>query len=247
MPEGLSRELRGRGLAAWAHENVLQPLAELQAPPGTVRVSGEAAAAAPLQCYNVVECKSTGRLGLLPPPLQAWLLACAAPLASPSLPSTPPPWQVLIAPLDGRRRSVLLPSGSGLHAVQRQVQLQAGLAPERQRLLVLQLRPLSKAQRVALALLRLLLGLLLWAAGWAAVAFRWLLDLPPPNGPVELQLTTGSGREVTMVVSADMTLAELQELVSEQHPGAQLDLRQLALSPGKPGGSGGTPDRGGCG
>lgn len=40
VPEGLSRELRGRGLAAWAHENVLQPLAELQAPPGTVRVGG---------------------------------------------------------------------------------------------------------------------------------------------------------------------------------------------------------------
>lgn len=167
---------------------------------------------------------------------------CAAQPACPSLPSAPPLPQVLIATLDGRRRSVLLPSGSSLHAAQRQVQLQAGLAPERQRLLVLQLRPLSKAQRVALAVLRLLLGLLLWAAGWAAVAFRWLLDLPPPSGPVELQLTTGSGREVTVVVSADMTLAQLQQLVSEQHPGDQLDLRQLALSPGKPGGSGGTPD-----
>lgn len=52
VPEGLSRELRGRGLAAWAHENVLQPLAELQAPQGTVRVSGEVAAAATLHAVG---------------------------------------------------------------------------------------------------------------------------------------------------------------------------------------------------
>lgn len=150
------------------------------------------------------------------------------------LPFPLPPDQVLIVTLDGRRRSVLLPSGSSLQAVQRQAQLQAGLAPEQQRLLVLQLRPLSKAQRVALALLRLLMGLLLWATGWLTVAFRWLLDLPPPAGPVEVQLTTECGRQVTVAVSADTTLAQLQELVSEQHPGAQLDLRQLALSPARP-------------
>ncbi|PRW44238.1 Arginine repressor [Chlorella sorokiniana] len=164
VPEGLSRELRGRGLAAWTHENVWQPLAELQAPPGTVRV--------------------------------------------------------LIATLDGRRRSVLLPSGSPLQAVQRQAQQAAGLAPEQQRLLVLQLRPLTKAQRVALALLRLLLGLLLWVAGWAAVAFRWLLDLPPPSGPVELQLTTDDGRELTVaptpLLPCGLTADELAALTAAQ-------------------------------
>lgn len=149
-----------------------------------------------------------------------------------------------MATLDGRRRSMLLPSGSSLQAVQREAQRQAGPAPEQQRLLVLQLRPLSRAQRVALALLRLLLGLLLWAAGWLALAFRWLLDLPPPSGPVEVQLTTDSGREVTLAVNTDITLAQLQELVSEQHPGAQLDLKQLALGPGRHRG-GRSPERGG--
>ena len=151
---------------------------------------------------------------------------------------------MVVATLDGRRRSALLSSSSSLAAVQREAQRQAGLPPDAQRLLVLELRPLSRRQRWALALLRLLLGLLLWATAWAAAGLRWLLGLPPPDGPVQLQLTTEGGREMTLSVSPDTTLADLQQLVSEQHPGERLDLRQLSVGPSKSCG-GGSPERGG--
>lgn len=246
VPEGLGRELRGRGLAAWARESVLQPLAELQAPPGTVRVGG---AWGP-RFAGLLPMGS----GLEPLPILEASASVAAICRfewltlSPLLPSCRTyPSQVVVATLDGRRCSALLPSSSSLHAVQCEAQRQAGLPPDQQRLLVLELRPLSRRQRWALALLRLLLGLLLWAAGWAVAGARWLLGLPPPDGPVQLQLTTDGGREVTLTVSPDTTLAHLQQLISEQHPGERLlDLRQLDVSPANSR-RGSSPERGGGG
>ena len=147
---------------------------------------------------------------------------------------------MLVATLDGRRRCILVRSSLSIRQLRREVQGQAGVPADQQRLLVLQQRALNRAQRCAWALLRLLLAVALWATGWVLAGARALLGLPQATG-VQLQLVTESGREVQLDVSPDMTLREMQQLVWEQH-GEQLSLQQhLQLSPSKAGSS--SPER----
>lgn len=164
-------------------------------------------------------------------------------------PSAPSPstsqCQMLVASLDGRRRSLRLPASLTLPQLQAEVQQRCSVPTERQRLAIQEQRALGRGERLAWALLRLLLATLIWAAGWLVVAGRWLLGLPPAPAGVRLQLTTSGGRAIELEVSADTTLAQLQALVLEQH-GEQLYLRQmLSLSPTKGGGGAGGSSGGG--
>lgn len=131
-------------------------------------------------------------------------------------------------------------SSSSLAALKLEVQRQAAVPADQQRLAILEQRALSPPQRLAWALLRLLLALLLWAGGWLLVGARAVLGLPPCSD-VRLQLVTESGREVQLCVSPDTTLQQLQRLVWEEH-GEQLSLQQLlSVSPSKAGST--SPER----
>lgn len=144
--------------------------------------------------------------------------------------------QVLVATIDGRRRCILVRSSSSLAALRQEIQRQAAVPVDQQRLLVLQQKALNPPQRVLWALLRLLLAVLLWAGGWLLAGLRLALGLPPASD-VRLQLMTESGREVRIAVSPDTTLQQLQRIVWEKH-GEQLSLQQLlSVSPSKVGSS----------
>lgn len=216
VPEGLGRELRGQGLAAWARENVTHQL--WAPPPGTVRVRSRWRQ----------RCMQLG-----------W--ACGrGPGRTPRILSASPccRLQVLVVSLDGCRCSILLRGAATLADLRQEVQRQAGVAADRQRLLALQQRALSPAQRLALAALRLLVAAALWAAGWLAAAARWLLDLPPAEASLcSLALVTESGRRVELAVGPDTTLAQLQERVFQRY-GEHVSLSHLCVSPERGGGGG---------
>lgn len=134
--------------------------------------------------------------------------------------------QVLVATLDGTKRPVSVPSSSSIAQLQGEVQRAAGIPPDRQRLLVLEQRPLGRPQRLLRGLLRLLVAAALWLLCWLAAAGRWALRLPPPPAGVQLVLRTESGMSVELAVPPDTTLQQLQTIIYERH-GEQLSLQHL--------------------
>ena len=230
VPEGVAWAAgQGRRSVAWAREQLATRL--WQPPPGSLWVSGCVASD-----VRSLLCSFRKQGAQCTPDPAACML------------------QVVVQALEGHRTTLALPAALTLAQARLEVQRQAGVPATRQRLAVLEQLALGRGQRLAWALLRLLLLALALLAQCALAAARWLLGLPPPPpAAVHLQLTAQSGRQLELAVSPDTTLAELQALLQERH-GEELDLRQtLALSPtrsqaGGGSGSGGVgADGGGAG